>query len=196
MSSKPRTYKRRHFFIKKDFQARFIVHFCLLIIAGGILSTALVLYFSRGNLTSLFHNSRLVVTDTASFLLPVVFYTGLITAALISIAVILVALFVSHKIAGPVFRLEKDIGVIGNGDLSYSIHLRKGDQLRELAEDINQMTTKLNAKIVRLESGLKQVVAMASQENAQSEFQEELQRLDDRIRRQFRLCDTEECGPC
>jgi methyl-accepting chemotaxis protein len=187
MATPSRTYKRRQFFIKKEFQSQFILRFCVLILGGGILSTALVLYFSMGNLTALFQNSRLVITDTAFFILPAVLYTSFITIVLISLTVILVALFVSHKIAGPIFRLEKDISVIGKGDLAYRIHLRKGDQLRELSADINQMTASLNTKIIRIQSGLERVMLLASEQNAPQRFQEELHQLHERIHQNFTL---------
>lgn len=124
-------YKRRHFFIKKGFQVRFMLLFCLLILFWGGLSACLVFYLSKGDLTSWFTSSGLAVTDTAVYLLPTILLTNLIATILIAISTIVVTLFVSHKIAGPIFRLEKDIDVIAKGDLSFRVKFRKGDQLKE-----------------------------------------------------------------
>ncbi len=178
-------YKRRRFFIKKDLQSRFILCFCLLILLGNILATALVLVFLKGNLTSMFHNSSLVITDTAYFFLPAVLYTNLITIVIISLSVIVITLLVSHKIAGPLFRLETDITVIAKGDLTHTVHLRKGDQFRELAVDINQMTDRLNAKIVKIQIGVERIMASAAEQGAPSGFLRDLNSLHDRIDHHF-----------
>lgn len=182
-----KTYKRRHFFIKKEFQFRFIVRFCLLVVFGEILSTGLILFFSRGNLTSLFSNSHLVVTDTADFILPAVLYSNLITIILISLAMIVVTLFVSHKIAGPLFRLEKDVNVIAGGDLTYTVRLRKADQLKELSNDINQMTMKLNNKVIGIQDRVKRIGVMAREQNAPQWFQEKMLLIDKQVGQMFKI---------
>lgn len=187
MSNQKKPYKRRQFFIKKDFQSRFILCFCLLILLGNILATSLVLYFFKGNLTSMFQNSRLVVTDTAHFILPAVLYTNLITIVIISLSVIGFTLLVSHKIAGPLFRLEQDIAVIATGDLTHTIHLRKGDQFRELSADINQMTDQLNQKIITIQTGVARIMATADQQGAPSGFLDNLNLLHGRIGHHFLL---------
>ena len=100
--------KRSHYFIKKDFQARFILKFCLLLLVGVIVSTGLLFLFSQDTLTSSFQDSRLVIENTALAILPTVVFSGLITLILLTIATIAVTLFISHKIAGPCSGLKKN----------------------------------------------------------------------------------------
>jgi methyl-accepting chemotaxis protein len=187
MSPPKNTYKRRRYFIKKEFQFRFIVRFCLLVLFGGMLSTGLILYFSKGNLTSFFSNSCLVVSDTASFILPAVLYTNLVTMVIISLSLIAVTLFVSHKIAGPLFRLEKDINVIAEGDLTYTVKLRKGDQLRELSADMNHMTTHLNKKVRKIQIEVERIMKSASDRDTPEWFQQKLRQLHERMGQNFKL---------
>ena len=164
-----------------------MLRFCLLILLGGILSTGLILYFSQGNLTSLFSNSHLIITDTAMFILPAVIYTNLVTIILISFFMVLIILFVSHKIAGPLFRLEKDINVISEGDLTYRVKLRKGDQLIELSEDVNQMTMSLNSKIRAIQADLERIAAKSLDQNAPQWFQEQMHQLHEQLSQNFKL---------
>jgi methyl-accepting chemotaxis protein len=56
-----------------------------------------------------------------------------------------VSIFVSHKIAGPVYRFEESARTIANGDFSYRIKLRKGDELHDLAIAFNRMTESLES---------------------------------------------------
>lgn len=180
-------YKRRQFFVKKDYQFKFILKFCLIVMAGSFISTGLILFFSQGTLTSSFENSRLVVKSTALAILPAIIYTNIITLIMISLATILVVLFVSHKIAGPMFRFEKELKLIGDGDLTKVIHLRKDDQIKDMAESLNKMTASLHGKTLDIQHGLEKVVASAKKQEAPLELIEELDRLHQRIHNQFKL---------
>jgi len=58
-------------------------------------------------------------------------------------AIAILSIFVSHKIAGPVYRLEETTRVIASGDLTCKIHLRHGDELQDLQEAFNKMSESL-----------------------------------------------------
>lgn len=184
---KARPIKRRNFFIKKDFQARFILRFSLLILIGSVISTGLLFYFSRGTLTSSFYKSRLVVQTTAEAILPAVLATNLITFIIISLASIAVCLFVSHKIAGPLFRFEKDIKSIGEGDLTLRIHLRQKDQLVDLVRELNTMTGGLHARITGLRDQLADLIASAGEQGVSDSLIVEMKRMQAGIEDNYRL---------
>lgn len=67
--------------------------------------------------------------------------------AVVILLVCFLSIFVSHKIAGPVYRLEESAKIISSGDFSRRIKLRSGDELQELADAFNTMTDSLD-KIV------------------------------------------------
>ena len=76
-------FRRRHYFINKDFQLRFILKFCLLILCGVLVSTGLLFLFSQDTLTSTYEQSRLVIKNTSLAILPAAVYTNLITLPLL-----------------------------------------------------------------------------------------------------------------
>jgi methyl-accepting chemotaxis protein len=170
-------YTRSHYFIKKDFQTKFILKFCLLLLAGVIVSTGLLFFFSQDTLTSSFQDSKLVIENTAMAILPNVIYTGLITLALLAIATIIVTLFISHRIAGPMFRFEKELKEIGEGDLTKKVSLRKKDQAQELADCINDMTASLRGRVLPIRTGLEHILKSARKQNAPKDLIEELEKL-------------------
>jgi methyl-accepting chemotaxis protein len=47
-------------------------------------------------------------------------------------------IFISHKVAGPVYRLEKFAEDFRNGDFTSRIYLRQGDELLDVASDFNK----------------------------------------------------------
>jgi nitrogen fixation/metabolism regulation signal transduction histidine kinase len=62
----------------------------------------------------------------------------------------------SHLIAGPIYRFERTLEEIREGNLSVQVRLRKHDEFKEVGEKFNQATASLRAK---LSSEREQVVA-------------------------------------
>lgn len=135
--------RRRHYFIKKDFQAKFIFRFCLLVVIGSVISGIIVYLFCGRTVTTSFVNSKLVVKNTADYILPALLFSGLGVAAIVAFAAGALALFTSHKLVGPLYHIEKAINEIGSGQLNTNIKLRQKDQVVALANAINEMTAVL-----------------------------------------------------
>lgn len=144
------SYRRRNYFIEKEFQAKFILKFCGLVIFGGLLTIGLLYFLSMCSTTVSIVNSRVVVRTTADFLLPVLIQTVLITTIIVSLATIVVTLFVSHKIAGPLYHFKKAIKQLEEGDFSEEFRIRLHDQLQDLAGAFNNMITKTKSQIKAL----------------------------------------------
>lgn len=181
------TRRRRKYFIKRNFQFKFVVEFCAVVLGGVIISTALLFFFSQGTLTSSFSHSRLVIRNTGSAILPAVIYTNLIVLGLISIAAMLVTLLVSHKIAGPLFRLEKELQDIGAGNLRTKMSLRKKDQMEEVADGLNRMVQSLHGRVVKIRDGIAEVKETAIARNAPDVVIGQLSQVEKQIEDNFVL---------
>jgi methyl-accepting chemotaxis protein len=187
MSQDKKHYKRKHYFVKKTFQATFILKFCLIILLGALLSTVLLFLLSQNTLTSSFHHSELTIKNTATAILPSIILTNLITLGLISLAAIVVILFISHKIAGPMFRLENDIKKIREGNLTNKIRLREKDQITDLADEINRMTDSYHEKILEIQTRVENLLQLAAKQNAPQELIEGLNHLKQQINNDFKI---------
>jgi methyl-accepting chemotaxis protein len=81
---------------------------------------------------------------------------------LVLIPVIVVAtIYVSHRVAGPVFRIEKDLLEIGQGDFTRRIILRRKDAIKKTASAINSVInfldihlSSIKAEVARLHDSL------------------------------------------
>jgi HAMP domain-containing protein len=60
-----------------------------------------------------------------------------------SAIVILVTIFISHSIAGPIFKMEKFAESLRRGDLNFPMRLRHGDQMYFLAESLRKLQAAL-----------------------------------------------------
>ncbi|MFC1704266.1 HAMP domain-containing protein [Candidatus Omnitrophota bacterium] len=139
--------RRRNYFIKERFQTKFILRFCILIVCGSILSGAILYYISGDTVTTAFVDSRLSIVATSDYILPALLASSLIAATSIGIATIFVIMYMSHRIAGPLFKIEEGIKEIGDGNINLKIHLRSSDEIGEMAKDINEMTEKLAKRL-------------------------------------------------
>ena len=137
----------RNYFIKKGLQTRFIFKFCLLLILACVIMSVLVYLLSEKTTTTSFEDLRLTVKSTSDFILPTLILASLIAIIFVSLATVIVFLFISHRIAGPLYRLEKTLAEAGNGDLSLHVHLRKDDELKTLAAGINNMIKNIKAPL-------------------------------------------------
>jgi methyl-accepting chemotaxis protein len=181
------TIARRQYFVQKDFQFKFILKFCLVLLIGIIISTGLLFLFSKNTLTSSFDQSKLVIKNTAFAILPSVLLSNLITLALITLATIVVTLLISHKIAGPLFRFQKELTQIGEGNLTQVISLRKKDQITSIADNLNQMRTNLHEKILTIKEEVENIIESASTKDVPPDLIEQLKLLDQKIGSNFKI---------
>jgi len=175
------------FFIKRDFQIRFILKLCLLTLVGGLIFSGIILIFPQGTLTTSFDGARLVVKETSIAVLPAVIYTNLMMLAIALLAGVGITFYLTRKITMPLFRFEDDIKAIGEGDLTTKIGYRAQDQTTLLAQNINMMTTSLNGKIHDIQDGLQELIESASNKEVPEGFAIDLIRVHRRIGRIFKI---------
>ncbi len=142
--------KRRNYFIDKSFQGKFILRFSLIVIISSIIIGGLLLFLARSSTTVAIENTKVVVKNTADFLLPLILVTLIIVTIFSAISVALLTMLVSHKISGPLYRIKKEIEKLHSGDLTADFRIRKGDQLQELVNSLNQMTAAMQQKVKQL----------------------------------------------
>jgi len=144
--------RRKNYFIKREFQTRFILKFCGLLILASVISGFILYLFSRGTATTTFVNSRLSIMSTADYILPVLIGGSLITVILVSIATVVLVKYLSHRIAGPLFKIEKGVREVGEGNLNLKVALRSTDEISKQAECVNEMTGKLKTHLLEIKA--------------------------------------------
>jgi len=142
--------RRRHYFIDRQFQSRFIIKFCLLIIITSLLTGILIYIFNRNSTTVAFDNLKVVVKSTSDFILPIMLQILVIITFLIGVATIVTSLLTSHKLVGPIYRFKLGIDQMKTGDLSTPFNVRTGDQLQKTAYEFDMMRVSLKDSITVL----------------------------------------------
>ena len=102
----------------------------------------------------------------------------------ITIAIGIYLLLLSHRIAGPAYRLEKSIQQIIEGDYDFSVNLRQKDYLKNVADALNNLLKVLNGNKKNLNMTLEDIrklKSMVSNSNISSEVKDSVNRIEKRI---------------
>jgi len=138
--------KRKIILISKAFQGRFIASVLATIILFGICS-AILLYWLIGNdLQVQSQAAHINIANTWERLGLSILIGNVIATIIAGGTAIIVVLYISHKIAGPLYRFETLCKQVGDGHLDTITHLRANDQLQELAKSFSSMVDKLQSK--------------------------------------------------
>ncbi|HBR16885.1 MAG: hypothetical protein A3G39_07270 [Deltaproteobacteria bacterium RIFCSPLOWO2_12_FULL_43_16] len=189
MGNRP-PFRRRNYFIKKKFQIDFSIKFLIIIVIEAVLAIGLFLYLSKGTLTTGYLGAELKIASTYDFFLPMLLFSNLVIVGVTGIIGIIVLIFLSHKIAGPLYRFENVLGEIGKGDLTHRFKLREKDQFTELQNSINILTGILDKKVGNLKSEVSEISqlvskteAVAANPSANQELPHLLHEISERLRR-------------
>lgn len=133
----------RKFFLVRNRLER---HYLRLIAISLILPTLIIgscLYYIIFNLMA----EQLGIPEVIAYhLLPVVRKVNLVlivSLPVIFLILISIGLALSRNLVGPIERLEEELSEIVAGDLSKRLRLRKRDELKPLADNINLLLDKM-----------------------------------------------------
>ncbi len=123
--------------IRSDFTTGFQIKFILAIALGALLTTLAIYYYLDQGLGTNYFDALATLATVDAALTSSLVITFCLQLFLVFILTIGLTLFVSHKIAGPVFRYEASLEKILEGDLRIDVRTRDGDQLKSMIDGMN-----------------------------------------------------------
>lgn len=135
------SFRRKTYFIQHGLQlrfARFVVVFVLL----ASLLTGVVIFLT----TFMLMGEKLASVYPQGRLTPIfqsVFFWAFFSVLAVVPFIFWGAVLFSHRIAGPLPKIYRALRNIGNGQYDVKLVLRRHDELKELADEINQMARHL-----------------------------------------------------
>jgi len=149
-----RPYKRKHYFINKKIQIKYALFtVSLLILYTMILLAAIFAPY----VMALFLDLPLSQKAEAAEVLLLLHNNIWPGIGLIIVLFGAFSIFITHKLAGPVFVFERMAKDIAGGDLTIRVKLRKGDDLLDLSGDLNQMADNLESLLINLDEEYKKL---------------------------------------
>jgi methyl-accepting chemotaxis protein len=143
------TYRRRILLINRPFQLRFSAY-----VGGWVVALCFIYPLIIANLFDYF--ARYITMDPTHGDIGMIYSTRrgviglLITTEVVFLALtFLLSLFMSHRIAGPLYKLRKTLVEFSKGGFDRKLYFRKKDFFPELADDFNQMVRNVREREIR-----------------------------------------------
>lgn len=134
--------KRTIWFTKHPVQAKYL----FLVILAMLMPTLMIGFCFYHLLFYLLAREMVFPEAIMANLVPVLDKVNVLLAVSLPVIFATIAWFamvVSHRFAGPIERLEKDLDQILGGDYHHKIHMRQNDDLKGVAHRINALTAKI-----------------------------------------------------
>lgn len=140
----PRGFRRTQYFIDRGLQLRFARFVLLFTFAASALTAVTIFYttfmllgerlaqvYPQGRLVEIFRSVHIAFFINILVILPIIFAGSILF---------------SHRIAGPLPKIYQAIRSLGEGNFDVKIVLRKNDELKELADAINEAAARLRER--------------------------------------------------
>jgi methyl-accepting chemotaxis protein len=137
-------FRRKQYFVDRGLQLRFARFVILFVFVSSIMTGLLIFYttfitlgqrlaqvYPQGRLEEITRSAYTAFFVNMLFVLPCIFYGSIVF---------------SHRIAGPLPKIYQALRAMGEGDFNVKVTLRKYDELKELADIVNETAAKLKER--------------------------------------------------
>ncbi len=171
---------RWNYLVDKKFQMKYaMVTLVFMLLIGAMcgyaiyhtlwtqLGEKLALVYSQARLVSILNVVKIKLAIQLILLVPVV---------------ILVSVFLSHRVVGPITKIKKHMKKLIEKDFSNGLYLRKTDEFRDLAKLINKSTNSTKQGLVKIKESVDKIKSLSEnaslQDNEKKALQQEIESLD------------------
>jgi len=131
--------------------------FVLVALTGSAVATALFNLFALRRLEVLRWSAFVPVQSTGEVLKPLFIYVNLFSLLFVAVLLVITGALMMRKVSGPIYRIAEELKMIGEGNLSSEIILRKRDEFRDVAIALNEMLEKLRVRFSELKERYEEI---------------------------------------
>lgn len=155
--------KRKRYVIAAKFQFRYILYILLFLYVGAAIAGYTVYYttwvtlgdklanvYPRGRLIYIFRDANITLLIRLLFISPIFVVIGII---------------LSHRIAGPIYRIGKYVDSLLQGEYTHGLTLRKKDEFKPLAQKMSELCYKLRDDRIKRETLSEQIMGELRAQN-------------------------------
>ncbi len=150
-------YRRTKYFVAKKFQLKYVGLILLLVFSTAIMCSYVIYYtmmLTMGDkLANIYPQGRLIAIVNA------VNVRILLSMLLVAPLIVIIGIYASHKIAGPIGRIEGFLDGMAMGELSMPLNIRRNDELISLANGINRVLDSMRTAVGREKNKLNDISA-------------------------------------
>lgn len=145
---------RKIVFIDKRFQGEFILKFVSLLLVGTAVFVLAAYLILNRRLEDTYYSAHFAIKSTGEVLLPTLLALSGVFILVLGAAAVVITLYVSHHIAGPLYAIRRYLENVSRGDLDFKPKLRLNDQTTPLAESLALAVETLNSRLVAIRLGV------------------------------------------
>jgi methyl-accepting chemotaxis protein len=145
-----------NFFIKRSLQIRLIIKIvATAILATIICSCTLVLVYYIKYDSVLLYTMDQLTNLTKENIIFIILPSLLISSMVNFVFAVWLGLYASRKYAVPIYKLEQWARMIRHGKISAQIRFREQEEMKELSDDCNALTSDLREKFCEIQKQIK-----------------------------------------
>jgi methyl-accepting chemotaxis protein len=156
---------RKIYFIKKDFQSRFILRFVAVATLWAAATVLLFASLAKRRLDEVRYSSSIDITTTRELLLPITVAAHIVSLLIVAgiLAYAIHALW--RRLSAPLSTIKSGIAGIARGELAREITLGKDEEFQDLAADLDGMRSSLRDRMIRIKEQQRALDAAAVELN-------------------------------
>ncbi len=173
----PKNWKRRNYLVNKSLQPRYMAMAALLILIMSVLMAWIVYSTMWYTLSEMLEGDPMLYVKFREMNIALL-GRFLAVVVLSSALAVIFMMFVSHRVAGPLFRLERTIREMGEGKIPLKVNLREKDEFKQLAEVVNSVIGRMEEKSEKNGKVVSRVYRMLEEGESAEKIKAELSKLD------------------
>jgi len=169
--------KKLNLSVKREFQKWLLLRMAAQVLLSSLVAAAILYFYARSEITDSFYTAHVSIQRVSDLLLPVIAAGSAVSL----LSAIIVVLFLPQKIAGPLYRIEKRLEGLKEGDLSSEIRLRRNDILQDMAATLNDSTAALQKKIRMAQNSQEEIERSLQKTTGNAEMQNAVKKLKENL---------------
>lgn len=138
--------RRRRILIDNRLQMKYLLTIMLAMLAPLAFIMAYIYFIIAAMLSKADPNFAIAFLKNFAFAVKEIMPSLLLTLPFVAIILFCWGLIASFRIAGPMYRLEKELNRVAEGSSPKRIVFRKGDEFQSIADSVNVILEKLGKR--------------------------------------------------
>jgi len=151
---------------QKNYRLLLYVYSLVIVLLGVSFAGLAVIWSLPDNLGEGYHNIQAMLRGIQQVLFWRISLLYTVTTILIVIAMVILHLLYSHRIAGPAYRIGLEAGKIAQGNLTGKIRFRQSDNLLDMADCMNDVAATYQEQIKVVKTCLAEIEERAQKLDA------------------------------
>ncbi len=139
-------FRRWRYITDASYQLKGIFLFALVSFLGSIAAVAAFNFFALKKLETVIWSTHINAKTTGDIVNAVFIYVNISSFLFVSVLLIIAAVWMTKKTAGPLYRMSKDIHKVTQGDLTTHIALRQKDEFQDAAHELDSMSQNIKTR--------------------------------------------------